>query len=66
MRGWRTQALAGNWPHRFLTDADADPLLRLLEDLRRAGRQVAIMAHVTQWCGLNRAGVCQVIGLRKA
>jgi len=33
------------WPYRFLTDSDADDLLRLFEEIRDAGRQVAIMAH---------------------
>lgn len=33
------------WPHRFLTDPDAEDLLRLFEEIRRAGRHVAIMAH---------------------
>ena len=33
------------WPHRFVQDEDADDMLRLLEDVVRAGRHVAIMAH---------------------
>lgn len=33
------------WPHRFLTDPDADDLLRLIAQIRRAGRHPAIMAH---------------------
>lgn len=33
------------WPHRFLTDPDADDLLRLFEEIRKAGRHVAVMAH---------------------
>ncbi len=33
------------WPHRFVHDADADDLLRLLERLTTAGKQVAIMCH---------------------
>ncbi len=33
------------WPYRFLTDPDADDLLRLFEEVRRAGRHVALMAH---------------------
>jgi KamA family protein len=37
------------WPHRYVTDADADDLLRLLETLGRGGRQVAIMAHYNHW-----------------
>ncbi|MCK8516204.1 lysine 2,3-aminomutase [Methylonatrum kenyense] len=33
------------WPYRFVTDKDADELLRLLERLVASGRHVAIMAH---------------------
>jgi L-lysine 2,3-aminomutase len=35
------------WPHRFLTDPDADDLLRLFAEVRRSGRQLALMAHVS-------------------
>ena len=37
------------WPHRFVTDDDADDLLRLLEKLVRAGKHVAFMAHFNHW-----------------
>ena len=33
------------WPYRFVTDRDADDLLRLFERLVARGRHVAIMAH---------------------
>ena len=33
------------WPYRFTTDRDADDVLRLFEDVRRSGRQLALMAH---------------------
>jgi len=33
------------WPYRYLTDNDADDVLRLFEDLRSKGRQLAFMAH---------------------
>ena len=33
------------WPYRFVTDPDADNLLRLFSDLVRAGKHVAVMAH---------------------
>jgi KamA family protein len=39
-----TKALS-YWPHRFVTDRDADDLLRLFERVRAAGRNVALMAH---------------------
>ncbi len=37
------------WPHRFVHDKDADDLLRLLEDIVRSGRHVALMAHFNHW-----------------
>lgn len=39
-----TKALA-YWPQRFVTDTDADDLLRLFEQIAASGRHVAIMAH---------------------
>ncbi|UCH11808.1 MAG: lysine 2,3-aminomutase [Fidelibacterota bacterium] len=36
------------WPYRYLTDDDADDLLHLLKRLVRAGKHVALMAHVTR------------------
>ena len=33
------------WPYRFVTDADADDLLKLFEEVRQAGRHRALMAH---------------------
>jgi KamA family protein len=39
-----TKALA-YWPYRFTTDRDADDVLRLFEQVRRAGKQLALMAH---------------------
>lgn len=39
-----TKALA-YWPQRFVTDRDADDLLRLFEQIVASGRHVAIMAH---------------------
>ena len=39
-----TKALA-YWPYRFLTDDDSDDLLRLFDDIKKAGKRVAFMAH---------------------
>ena len=33
------------WPYRFLSDPDADDLLELFGEVRKAGRHLAIMAH---------------------
>ena len=43
------------WPHRFVTDADADDLLRNLEKLVAAGKHVAFMAHINHWQELDSA-----------
>ena len=39
-----TKALA-YWPYRFVTDNDADDMLRLFEDVRKAGKHIAMMSH---------------------
>jgi KamA family protein len=41
------------WPYRFVTDDDADDLLRLFEEIRGAGKHVSIMAHYTHPCELR-------------
>jgi KamA family protein len=33
------------WPQRFVTDQDSDDLMRLFEEVRASGRQLALMAH---------------------
>lgn len=43
-----TKALA-YWPQRFVTDADADDLLRLFERIVASGRSVAVMAHMSHY-----------------
>lgn len=49
-----TKALS-YWPHRFVTDADADEVLRLFERLARAGKHVAVMVHLNHWRELEPA-----------
>ena len=41
------------WPYRFVTDPDADDLLRLLERIVASGRHLAIMAHFNHWRELS-------------
>jgi L-lysine 2,3-aminomutase len=43
-----TKALA-YWPQRFVTDSDADDLLRLFERIVASGRSVALMAHYSHY-----------------
>ena len=35
------------WPYKFVTDDDADDLLRLFEEVSEAGKNLAFMAHCT-------------------
>jgi KamA family protein len=37
------------WPYRFVTDSDADDLLRLLGRVVDAGKNLAVMAHYNHW-----------------
>jgi KamA family protein len=52
------------WPHRFVTDPDADDLLRLFERIVASGRHVAVMAHVNHPVELStpaaRAAVARI------
>ncbi len=41
------------WPYRFVSDEDADALLRLLETLVEGGKHVALMAHYNHWRELD-------------
>lgn len=43
-----TKALS-YWPYRFLTDPDADDLLRLFERIVHAGKHLALMVHFNHW-----------------
>lgn len=49
------------WPYRFVTDSDADGLLRLLERIIASGRHVAIMAHFNHYQELRTPIVREAI-----
>ena len=51
----------GYWPYRFLTDDDADDLLLLFEEVRRAGKHLAIMAHFNHPAELKGPAVARAI-----
>lgn len=55
-----TKSLA-YWPQRFVTDPDADDTLRLFEDVVRAGKNLAVMAHFTHPREMETAVVAQAI-----
>ncbi len=35
----------GYWPHRYVSDPDSDELLRVFDDVVRAGKNLALMSH---------------------
>ena len=55
-----TKALA-YWPFRFLTDDDADDLLKLFTDVKRAGKHHAFMSHFNHPAELNPPAVNEAI-----
>jgi KamA family protein len=55
-----TKAL-GYWPYRFLTDDDASDLLNLFEDVKHAGKHLALMAHFNHPVELSTDAVEEAI-----
>lgn len=55
-----TKAL-GYWPYRFITDDDADDLLKLFEDVKSAGKHLAFMAHFNHSVELEGKIVAEAI-----
>jgi KamA family protein len=51
----------GFWPYRFLTDGDAEELLKLFRSVVQAGKHVAIMAHFTHPRELQTKAVQEAI-----
>lgn len=49
------------WPYRFTTDDDADDLLRLFEQVRESGRQLALMAHFSHPRELSTQAVREAV-----
>lgn len=43
-----TKSLA-YWPYRYVTDKDADDILRLFEKVIKSGKHIAVMAHFNHW-----------------
>ncbi len=56
-----TKSLA-YWPHRFLTDPDADDTLRLFERVSTARKTLALMAHFSHPRELQPESVAAAIG----
>ncbi len=49
-----TKSLA-YWPYRYVTDEDADDLLRLFEKVVQQGKHLAVMGHYEHWRELDTA-----------
>ncbi|MDR1864240.1 MAG: 4Fe-4S cluster-binding domain-containing protein [Bacteroidales bacterium] len=49
------------WPYRYLTDADADDLLRIFDKIVRAGKHPAIMAHFSHPAELATTAVQEAL-----
>jgi KamA family protein len=45
------------WPYRFLTDSDADDVLRVFEKVIKAGKSLAFMAHFNHYRELETPAV---------
>ena len=45
------------WPYRYLTDGDADDVLRVFEKVTRAGKSLAFMAHFNHYRELETRAV---------
>jgi len=41
------------WPYKFVTDKDADGVLRLFEEIVDSGKHLAIMGHYNHWVELS-------------
>lgn len=49
------------WPYRFLTDKDADEMLRLFEKVKKAGKHLAFQGHFNHPVELSTDAVKQAI-----
>lgn len=49
------------WPYRFISDSDADDLLRLFEKVVAAGKNLAFQAHFSHPVELSTAAVAEAI-----
>lgn len=51
----------GYWPYRFTNDDDAEDLLKLFEDVHKAGKHLALMAHFNHSVELEGSVVAKAI-----
>lgn len=55
-----TKSLA-YWPYRFLSDNDSDDIIRLFEDITKAGKNLSVQAHFNHPVELSTDAVKQAI-----
>lgn len=55
-----TKSLA-YWPYRFLSDNDSDDIIRLFEDITKAGKSLSVQAHFNHPAELSTDAVKQAI-----
>ena len=51
----------GYWPQRFVTDTDADDLMRLFEKVVNSGKHLAIMGHYSHPIELSTDVACEAV-----
>ncbi|MBN1299974.1 MAG: lysine 2,3-aminomutase [Melioribacteraceae bacterium] len=49
------------WPYKYVTDKDADGIMRLFEKVVESGKHLAIMAHFSHWVELQTPVVREAI-----
>jgi len=49
------------WPYRYLTDDDSDDIIRLFEEVNKAGKHLSVQAHFNHPRELSTAAVKQAI-----
>lgn len=49
------------WPHRFISDKDADDVLRLFERIVESGKHLAVMGHYNHWVELSTPAAREAI-----
>ena len=54
------------WPYRFVSDPDADDLMRLFEEVVDAGKHLALMTHYNHWRELEPTIAQQAIARVRA
>ena len=49
------------WPYKYVTDKDADELLKFFEKIVNSGKHLAFMAHINHWVELSTGVVKEAV-----